>query len=61
MKLNRPQQMESHNGSTGKETPALTESVQETEAVNVCILFLFPYRKLTVEELLLTNAIMWIL
>lgn len=53
--------MESHNGSTGKETPALTESVQETEAVNVRILSLFPYRKLTVEELLLTNAIMWIL
>lgn len=28
MKLNTLQQMESHNGSTGKETPPLTESLQ---------------------------------
>lgn len=53
--------MESHKGSTGKETPPLTGAVQETEVVSVRILSLFPYQKLTVEELLLTNAIMWIL
>lgn len=51
MKLNTLRQTESHNGSTGKEKPSLTESLQGMQVVNVHVLWLFPNHKLTVEEL----------